>query len=84
METIALDGNRFRAYEENITWFRLNLEKLRKEHPNQFVAVNKGKVIASNKTLDGLLTQLRKEKYPDITIFAIEYVSAADTELIML
>ena len=69
METIALDGNRFRAYEENITWFRVNLEKLRKEHPNQFVAVNKGKVIASNKTLDGLLTQLRKEKYPDITIF---------------
>jgi Family of unknown function (DUF5678) len=85
METIALDGKRFKAYEENMTWFRANYERLRKNHPNEFVAINKGHVIVSDKTLEGLLRHLRKQyANNDITTFAIEYVSTADTELVML
>jgi Family of unknown function (DUF5678) len=85
METVALDGKRFKAYEENMTWFRANYEKLRKKHPNEFVAINKGDVIASDKTLEGLLKNLRKQYTNDqITTFAIEYVSETDAELIML
>ena len=83
METLALDGERFRAYQENITWFRANYEKLQKSHPNLFVAISKGRVIASNRSLEGLLAQLRKE-HTDITTFAIEYVSTARAELLML
>jgi len=75
---------RFKAYEQNITWFRGHYAKLRKEHPNQFVAINKASVI-SDKTLEGLLAKLRK-KYDTstITTFAIEFVSASDVELILI
>ena len=83
METVAADGKRFRAYEENVTWFRANYEKLQRSHPNLFVAIDKGRVIASDKSLEGLLVQLRKGT-KDITTYAIEYVSTADTELVML
>ena len=74
---------RFKTYEENITWFRANYEQLRKKYPNRFVAIDRGGVIASDKTLNGLLAQLRK-RYTDITLFAIEYVSATEAELVVL
>jgi hypothetical protein len=75
---------RFKAYEENITWFRRHYAQLRKEHPDQFVAVNKGKV-ESDKTLEGLLARLRKKYDNDtITTFAIEFVNTNEAELAML
>ena len=85
MEIVALDGKRFKTYQRNIMWFRANYEHLRNSHPNEFVAIDKSKVIASNKTLARLLEYLRKEYANDeITTFAIEYVSGAETELIVL
>lgn len=80
---VVSDKERFKVFEENITWFRVNYGKLKKEHPDKFVAINKGKVIASDKNLDGLLAKLRHE-YDDITTFAIEFVSGSEAELILI
>jgi hypothetical protein len=85
LEIAAVDGKRFRAYEENITWLRANYEPLRSSHPDEFVAISKHKVLASAKTLARLLERLRKEYANDeITTFALEYVSGTGTELITL
>jgi hypothetical protein len=85
MEMAALDGKRFKTYQRNIMWFRANYERLRNSHPDEFVAINKGSVTASDRTLARLLERLRKQYANDeITTFAIEYVSGAETELFVL
>jgi hypothetical protein len=85
MDMAAHDGRRFETYQRNITWFRANYEHLRKSHPDEFVAVNKDNVIVSDKTLARLLESLRKEYANDeITTLAIQYVSGAETEPIVL
>lgn len=77
------ERRRFETFEQNITWFRVHYEDLKKEYPNRFVAINKGKVIEYANTLDGLLRKLRKQ-YDDIAVFAIEFVSGSKAELIVL
>ncbi len=76
---------RFERYQQNVTWLRGHYVQLRKEHPDQFVAVNKGKVVQSEKQLESLLRVLRK-KYDNetITTFAIEFVNTNEAELATL
>jgi hypothetical protein len=84
MTRLVLDpSERFKAYEQNMTWFRTHYGRLKKDHPDKFVAISNGKVIDSNKTLEGLLGRLRRQ-HSDMSSLAIEFVSSNEAELIML
>jgi len=81
--TAVSDKQRFKAFQENMNWFRAHYGQLKKDHPDKFVAISDGRVISSDKTLEGLLGRLRKQ-YSDISSFAIEFVSSDEVELILL
>jgi len=72
----------FREMESNGRWFEENRDTLQREHPNRLVAVNRGSVIASSDSLDGLLSQLRAPGIPRLTQVLIRFVPDADTILI--
>ena len=81
--TVVSDKDKFKAFHQNMEWFRAHYGQLKRDHPDKFVAIRNGKVTSSDKTLEGLLGSLRK-KYSDISSFAIEFVSSSEAELILL
>ena len=72
-----------RTYAENMSWFREHYAELKKEHANQFVAIDSGRVIDSDYNPDRLIKRL-KELYGQVaTTFAIEYIAKDNLELLL-
>lgn len=84
MATILVpkEKKRFRAFEDNMTWFQDNYEGLKQKYAGEYIAVNNGEVIDHDKNPVLLIKRLR-EKYSDLAIFAIEHVSDNNIELIL-
>ncbi len=49
---------RLRAFGENVEYFFTHSESLREKYPDQFIAVNRGKIIAHHKDILRLMDQL--------------------------
>ena len=67
--------------ENNGKWLNENYEKLQEEHPNEFVAIEKAKVIGSGKAVDKLVEELRSKKINVETIL-IEFVPRKGLKII--
>lgn len=71
-----------RLFGENTEWFFRNLEKLRKRYPDQWVAVENGRVIASNADHLVVLKKLRARPEGMGSAF-VQFVSRVKYELIL-
>jgi hypothetical protein len=60
-KTIARD---LRAFSRTARIFSSNEQQLLKKYPKQWVALYRGKVRASAKSLDGILSKLKKQRVP--------------------
>lgn len=69
-------------YERDFLLFQLELPKLRKITPDQFIAFKDGNIISSNKSMDELLNELdSKDINPSETV--IEFVSEKEIKVIV-
>lgn len=62
------------AGNNDLQWFSNNYKKIKEDHADEFVAVRNSKIICSGKTLDDILTSLRK-KGIDSNEVLIEFIS---------
>ena len=53
MNIEEIQGN-LTKYKRNYEWFSSNYEKLKEKYPNEFVAIDDGKVIAYGKNIEEL------------------------------
>jgi len=60
--------------QKDLEWFNTNLERLKSEYDNMFVAFADKKIIDSDSVLDNLISKL-KNKGIDISNIFIEFVS---------
>ncbi|HLD15759.1 MAG TPA: DUF5678 domain-containing protein [Candidatus Nanoarchaeia archaeon] len=60
--------------ESALDWFAENIQELKKNFDGEFVAFNKGKVMAHNKDMGKLLDTLKKENV-DPSKVVIQFVS---------
>jgi hypothetical protein len=68
-------------FENDGKWFQSHLDELRKEYVNEFVAVERGDVVTSGKTVDSVLKKLRKIK-KDPRFVLIEFVPEKGKKLL--
>lgn len=68
---------KFHSLEIGSTFIGKNIEILEKKHPDQFVAVNKNKIVAHNKDLEILMKKV-KEKGEDTKEIIIEFIPVKD------
>lgn len=69
-------------FREDVKWFEKNREELRKEHPDQFVAVLNKKIVTYGHDLKELLKKLDKMKI-DVSSCLIEFLSEEDLILVL-
>ena len=69
---------KLRGFEEDHAWVGDNWEVLLGEFSDQWIAVQRGRVIASDPDLDALLAQL-----PEPSHTCIEYVTREPLEMIL-
>jgi len=69
---------RLRGFEEDHAWVGDNCQRLLAEFSEQWIAVHRGQVIASDPDLDALLAKL-----PDPSHTCIEYVTREPLEMIL-
>ena len=62
-----------RKMDKNDKAIRVNIANIRKKYPNQYIAVDGGKVILHNENLDTLRKMLEKSKQNLKTVL-IEYI----------
>lgn len=63
-----------RQGQEDLRWYGQNLETLKSEYNNQFVAFNRKRIIESDERLDRLLKKLESKRVDRSTVL-IEFVS---------
>jgi hypothetical protein len=57
-------------------------DKLKSQYENQYVAIKDGKIIANNKTIDGILKYLEAKKIDSAKVL-IEFLTPKDMLLIL-
>ncbi len=83
MTSLVLNpAQQFKAFQENMEWFRRHYPELRRKYPNKFVAINNQRVIDTDNDSFKLINRLRKE-HGDLRTFAIEHVTDGKVELIL-
>jgi len=68
---------------ENKAWLKERMNDLRKEYPDEYIAVNQGEIVGHNKDLMKLLKDLRKKFGEPIDHIAIDFVTPKKIELIL-
>ena len=74
--------HKFKAFQQNMEWFRAHYEELKRKYPNKFVAVYNGSAIDSDADSYRLINRLRR-KHGDLGSFVIEPVSDGKVELLL-
>ena len=69
-------------FNRDMDWISHNQEKIRRKHPNKYVAVMKRRIIDVDSELRTLIRRLR-EKGIDPGEIAIEFISEEPTRLIL-
>jgi len=59
---------------ENKLWVMNNIPKLRQKYADKYVASDNGKIISVADSPDGIFSDLKKKKYKNISVVAIEFV----------
>ena len=72
----------FKLFISNTNWINTNLDKLRKQHPNEYIAVYNREVVLTDKDLSDLKEKLRKENV-DLQKTAIEFVRKEPIKLLL-
>lgn len=68
---------------QNKLWLSERMDRLRKEYPDEYVAVDQGKIVGHDKNLAKLMKRLRRQFGKHIDHIAIDFVSAKKIELIL-
>lgn len=71
-----------RAAEKDNRWIEKNFEKLQEEHPNRFVAVSRGRVLAEGKDSEKVVKQLERQGVEPATIL-VEFIPEKGLVLIL-
>ncbi|MEA2089917.1 MAG: DUF5678 domain-containing protein [Thermoproteota archaeon] len=82
-EDMQLLSQRSNLLLENKAWLNEQIDKLRGEYPDEYVAVNQGEIVGHNKDLAKLLKTLRSQFGKFIDHIAIDFVSKKKIELIL-
>lgn len=70
-------------FQKDTDWLDKNYDELKKNYPEEYVAVYKEKVVDHDSDLDKLLARLEK-KYPENGgKIAIDYVTTEEIELVL-
>jgi hypothetical protein len=70
------------SFENDNTWLNSNYNELQKEHPNQFVAIDKEKVVGSNEKVEKLVETLKSKKI-DTAVVLIEFIPQKGLKIIL-
>jgi hypothetical protein len=79
---VVSDNDRFKAFQQNMEWFRAHYPELKRKYAGKFVAINNQRVVDSDMDSYKLINRLRKQN-GDLRAFAIEHVSDGKIELIL-
>jgi ribosome biogenesis SPOUT family RNA methylase Rps3 len=79
---MVLELEMINEMEQDSKWLESNYEEIRKSYENKFIAVKNMKIIASNPTLDGIITDLEK-KGVNSSLVSIEFVHKKDFKIIL-
>jgi TATA-box binding protein (TBP) (component of TFIID and TFIIIB) len=60
-----------------------NYETLKSEHPDEFVVIHSGKVVASGVVLEEVLSDARKEIGDKLSDSVLEYLSTRKVEMVV-
>ena len=77
-----MDWPSFLQYCEDSDYLNSILPQMRKEHPDQFVAVYKGEIVATHKTLKGVIAAMDAKGVPK-NHSALRYVSKKPRRMIL-
>lgn len=72
----------FKLFISNTNWINSNLDTLRKQHPDEYIAVCNRKIVFTDKDLSDLKEKLRKENV-DLQKTAIEFVRKKPIKLLL-
>lgn len=59
---------------EDLKWLQVKYEKLTEEYNNRFVAIRRGGILASGKTIEAVIDELKKQN-EDPSTTLIEYIT---------
>jgi len=80
---MSLFNQRLNALLQNKLWLSGQMDRLRKEYPDQYVAADQGKIVGHNKDVAELMKSLREQFGKHIDHMAIDFVSAKKIVLIL-
>lgn len=72
-----------REFEENMDWLNKHYEKLKKEYPENYVAVFNRKVVDHDSNLNTLMKRIETNYPGQDSKIAVKYVTAKKIELIL-
>ena len=75
-------SERLRQLQENMIWIEGHRKWLRKKHPDEYVAVDRGQVVANAKNLIDLKNKL-KSKFDNFEHVAVDFIGKEEIELIL-
>jgi hypothetical protein len=82
IEDVALDQE-LERFERDMAWIYVHYQELKREHPNEYVAVYRGEVVGHSPDVDGLVHELR-ERYGDKAgEIAVKFVYAEPPKMIL-
>lgn len=68
--------------ENDNAWLNSNYEKLQKDHPNQFVAIDKCKVVGSSENVEKLVETLNSLKISAVSVL-VEFIPQKGLKIIL-
>lgn len=75
-------ADKIHEMNENRIWLDKCANTLRKDYPNMYVAVRKGKVVGNDPDMKKLIVRIRKE-FGNIDSILIEFISGEDYYMIL-
>jgi hypothetical protein len=75
-------GKRLRQLQDGMVWIVAHREELRKKYPNEYIAVDKNKVVAHTREIVDLKKKL-KSKFENFEHVAVDFIGEEEPELIL-
>lgn len=80
---LSLFSQRVNMLLQNKLWMSRQMDRLRTEYPDEYVAVDQGRIVGHNKDIAKLVKALRKQFGKHTDHVAIDFVSPKKIELIL-
>ncbi len=72
----------FKRFDKNVEWFQSHYEELKKQHNNEYVAIDNQRLIDHDPDLERLIERVRRE-HGDLGPVVIEYLTDKKLQLIL-